>query len=794
MLCNLITCLLLALIKNREAINLDRTARGAAWLRKSQSTATHSILLRVWLAFLLVLVMLPLGIRPAQAEPTAPGVTAQAAIAVDASTGQITYAKNIHRRLPMASTTKIMTALTALAIPGTNLNDRYTATKDDMVGANETSMYLREGETVTFSDLLYGMLLNSGNDAALAVAHYGGGKLQGSGTTLDRFIARMNQQAVTFGLRNTHFVNPHGLDSKDHYSSAFDLAIMGWYALHNPTISQIVKQQKATVAGHQLTNLNTFLKTYPGATGIKPGYDDLAGLCLVASATRNGQTGIAVALNTDQAGYTGDATTMLNYTFDLLNQPGGSKNKAPAGSSGVEGAQFIGVPKGDVLLPGANAVVGSDPNNGGAGIPANGVSNANPYLIGGGPAIAAQINPTPLTQFTPSTDDGSGGGGGGDNNNGKKEGGPNFLVILLIILIIGFIAFGLARAGYLGGDNGRNLALQLEDMAVVGLRSARGGAVRLFNLLKPGNHPEELPAANPRENPSAGSAAKPFSSPSGSNFRERVNPHAPAIKDEPATGSSQNPSRPRTTSGNDRVRPNPLDGFFDDVQPFGLEEKPVKPATPTDSGTTIKPPQPIPPIATPTPLNRTQTGPVKEPEKDRPVSIPRPIPNNHPNRTAAEPQQKPDLNSPVDRLRPPQPLSPRPATPTPPPASNSGRSDKDKADKLGERNYFSGSAFNSGGSDSLTLRARQAIDYAYAGRLQASTDEFRKVVEQDPLFDFGTLEEFEQMPVLGFKALASAYHSAGRSKFALLLLDMGIEKYPNDLELRNMLRTLKRET
>lgn len=90
-------------------------------------------------------------------------------------------------------------------------------------------------------------------------------------------------------------------------------------------------------------------------------------------------------------------------------------------------------------------------------------------------------------------------------------------------------------------------------------------------------------------------------------------------------------------------------------------------------------------------------------------------------------------------------------------------------------------------------RARQAIDYAYAGRLQASTDEFRKVVEQDSMFDFGSLEEFEQMPVLGFKALANAYSAVGHQKFALLLLDMAIEKYPNDLELRNLMRTFKRE-
>jgi hypothetical protein len=95
--------------------------------------------------------------------------------------------------------------------------------------------------------------------------------------------------------------------------------------------------------------------------------------------------------------------------------------------------------------------------------------------------------------------------------------------------------------------------------------------------------------------------------------------------------------------------------------------------------------------------------------------------------------------------------------------------------------------------DSLMIRARQAIDYAYAGRIIASTDEFRRVVERDPMFDFGSIEEFEQMPVLGYKALATAYHDSGRIKLAVLLLDMAIERYPNNLELRNMNRSLHRE-
>jgi hypothetical protein len=93
----------------------------------------------------------------------------------------------------------------------------------------------------------------------------------------------------------------------------------------------------------------------------------------------------------------------------------------------------------------------------------------------------------------------------------------------------------------------------------------------------------------------------------------------------------------------------------------------------------------------------------------------------------------------------------------------------------------------------VNAHARQAIDYAYAGRIGASTEEFRRVIEQDPLFDFATIDEFEQMPVLGYKALATAYRDAGKLKFAILLLDMAVENFPNELELRNMLRHLRRE-
>lgn len=690
----------------------------------------------------------------------------------------------------MASTTKIMTALTALGTPNTNLNDRYTVIKEDLIG--EASMGLRVGETVTFSDLLYGMLLNSGNDAAQAVARYAGSKIAGQGDPVSRFIARMNNQAEALGLKDSHYANPHGLDQDGHYSSAYDLAITGWYALHNPTIANIVSQQKATVAGHNLVNINNFLKRYSGANGIKPGFTDGAGLCLVASATRNGQTVIAVVLDTDQNGFTTDTAAILNYTFEMGKQPGQFQVAPPAGGGPSNStAQYIGYPKGDVLLP---ATVAKTADN--LGVNSGQNANVNPAFSGPGVGIAAQISTPPPG----SPDDPTGGSGDGGNNNNKQSGGPNFLIILLIILIIGFVLFGLGRAGYLWGDTGKNIALQIEDGVVIGVRAGRQGLGRLFNMLKPGNHGEE-PSTSDNQMP----GFKPKPPAPNTDYRDRVNPNRGVQPtNSSGTGTAQNPARPRPSATDSssytigrNSQPNPLEGFFDDVQPFSVEEgkftsSPATNTYPPKSEPLIKPPQPISPLsssAVPPSINRAPQ-PEKEAVQERPA-VPKPT---HPNRTATEPQQKPNLNAPADRLRPPQPLSPRPPSASIPPVTLP-TDDKpvEPGQERRERNYFGSRAYGAGGADGLMARARQAIDYAYAGRLQASTDEFRKVVEQDPLFDFGSLEEFEQMPVLGYKALANAYSASGRQKFALLLLDMGIEKYPNDLELRNLMRTFKRE-
>jgi D-alanyl-D-alanine carboxypeptidase (penicillin-binding protein 5/6) len=249
---------------------------------------------------------------PTPAQVDLPKVTARAAIVVEYPSGRILYAKNPHQRLPMASTTKTMTAL--LALQRVSLTDVVTATAGDLVG--ESSMGLVEGEERTVGDLMYGLLLPSGNDAAEALArHVGEGlKEPADAGPVGRFVALMNQQAQQMGLADTHFMNPHGLDAANHYSSVYDLASIAWYDLHNPTFNDIVHQVYHTVPGHPLKNTNELLSSYDGADGVKTGLTDNAGNCLVASATRDGRRLISVVLHSSPFAVP-DTTALLDYGF-----------------------------------------------------------------------------------------------------------------------------------------------------------------------------------------------------------------------------------------------------------------------------------------------------------------------------------------------------------------------------------------------------------------------------------------------------------------------------------------------
>ena len=203
------------------------------------------------------------------------GVSAKRAYVLDAVSGRVLYEKNADERSLIASTTKIMTAL--IVCEQCNVLDRMRIPKE-AVGIEGSSMYLREGEVLTLQELLYGLMLQSGNDAAVALAIYCGGTVEG-------FAELMNDKARNLGLRNTHFENPNGLDSPGHYSTARDLAVLA------------VSTKSLMLGQRYLTNHNKLLWRVEGADGVKTGYTRAAGRILVSSAARNNRRIIAVTLD-----------------------------------------------------------------------------------------------------------------------------------------------------------------------------------------------------------------------------------------------------------------------------------------------------------------------------------------------------------------------------------------------------------------------------------------------------------------------------------------------------------------
>lgn len=217
----------------------------------------------------------------------AEAVSAQRAILMDGTTGQVIYEKNADERSLIASTTKIMTAL--VVCQQCNVLDRVRIPKE-AVGIEGSSMYLQEGEVLTVQELLYGLMLQSGNDAAVALAIYCGGTVEG-------FAELMNDKARYLGMDNSHFVNPNGLDAPGHYSTARDLAILAAYAMEDPVFAQTVSTKTMKIGDRYLTNHNKLLWQVEGAEGIKTGYTKAAGRILVSSATRQGRRLICVTIN-----------------------------------------------------------------------------------------------------------------------------------------------------------------------------------------------------------------------------------------------------------------------------------------------------------------------------------------------------------------------------------------------------------------------------------------------------------------------------------------------------------------
>lgn len=219
--------------------------------------------------------------------------SARACVVIDQRSGQVLLSHNMDEPLPMASTTKVMTAL--LALEQGDLSAPVTASRNAF-GVPGTSIYLSLGETLTLEQMLYGLMLSSGNDAAVAIAEHIGG-------TVDDFCRMMTQRAQTLGCTNTCFRTPHGLPCEGHYTTAHDLALIAREAMTHATFRQIVSTTRAKIPwegrsyDRVLNNKNRLLTSYEGATGIKTGYTRKAGRCLVFGAQRNDMAIIGVVLN-----------------------------------------------------------------------------------------------------------------------------------------------------------------------------------------------------------------------------------------------------------------------------------------------------------------------------------------------------------------------------------------------------------------------------------------------------------------------------------------------------------------
>lgn len=214
-------------------------------------------------------------------------ISAEKAYVLDTVSRRVLYEKNADSQSLIASTTKIMTAL--IICEQCNVLDRMRIPKE-AVGIEGSSMYLEAGEILTIQELLYGLMLASGNDAAVALAIYCGGTVEG-------FAELMNDKARILGLKNTHFVNPNGLDAPGHYSTARDLALLAAYAMENPIFQKTVSAKTVKVGDRYLKNHNKLLWQLEGADGVKTGFTKAAGRILVSSAQRSERRIVAVTIH-----------------------------------------------------------------------------------------------------------------------------------------------------------------------------------------------------------------------------------------------------------------------------------------------------------------------------------------------------------------------------------------------------------------------------------------------------------------------------------------------------------------
>lgn len=245
---------------------------------------------------------------------------AKAMVVLEGNTNTVLYSKNANQELAMASTTKIVTAI--LAIENCKDLDEKFLVSEKAIGIEGTSIYLKSGERLSMRELLYGLILASGNDCAVAIAEYFESE--------EHFVDMMNNLAESLGLEHTHFANPHGLDAEGHYTSAYDLAVLTSYALKNPTFKEIVSTERMVIEKNDLyqarylKHKNRLLFTDKNCIGVKTGFTDNAGRCLVHAHEENGMQLISVVLNCGPMFEECDRLTKLamdNYTMKEFVKP-----------------------------------------------------------------------------------------------------------------------------------------------------------------------------------------------------------------------------------------------------------------------------------------------------------------------------------------------------------------------------------------------------------------------------------------------------------------------------------------
>ncbi len=275
-------------------------------------------------------------------------VSAKAAVLIEEQTGTVLYAQNETAPLPMASTTKVMTALMVLEYGHL---DEVVTTSRNAFGVPGSSIYLSLGEKLTLEQMLYGLMLASGNDAAVAIAEHIGG-------TIDNFCKKMTERAAELGCKDTVFMTPHGLPNKIHHTTAYDLALIAREAMKYPLFRKIVSTQRATIPwegrtySRILNNKNRLLSNYEGATGIKTGYVRASGRCLVFGAERDGLEVVGVVLNCPN--WFDEAAKVMDYGFAnyryLLMLKGGEQVRSLPVVDGEESAVSI-LLQGDLAAP-----------------------------------------------------------------------------------------------------------------------------------------------------------------------------------------------------------------------------------------------------------------------------------------------------------------------------------------------------------------------------------------------------------------------------------------------------------